>query len=52
MDCSQAESLYGLNDEVAAEAASNAGGGGADYSAPRGGGGGKSIKNIIEVGVG
>ena len=52
MDCSQAESLYGLNDEVAAEAASNAGGDGADYSAPRGGGGGKSIKNIIEVGVG
>ena len=34
----QAESLYGLNDEVAAEAASNngAGGGGGDYSSPRG----------------
>ena len=38
----QAESLYGLNDEVAAEAASNngagggGGGGGGDYSSPRG----------------
>ena len=44
MDCSQAESLYGLNDEVAAEAASisGGGGGGGDYSAPRGGGGGAS----------
>ena len=44
VDCSQAESLYGLNDEVAAEAASSSGGGGGggggDYSAPRGGGGG------------
>ena len=36
VDCSQAESLYGLNDEVAAASPS----GGGDYQAPRGGGGG------------
>ena len=41
MDCSQAESLYGINDEVAAESAGiTGGGGGGDYSAPRGGGAG------------
>ena len=47
MDCSQAEALYGINDEVAAESAGISGGGGAggaggggDYSAPRAGGGG------------
>ena len=42
VDCSQAEGLYGINDEVAAEAAisGGGGGGGGDYSAPRGGGGG------------
>ena len=39
VDCSQAESLYGLNDEVAA-ASPSGGGGGGDYQAPRGGGGG------------
>ena len=42
MDCSQAEALYGINDEVAAESAGISGGagGGGDYSAPRAGGGG------------
>ena len=45
MDCSQAESQYGINDEVAAESAGitgggGGGGGGGDYSAPRGGEGG------------
>ena len=44
MDCSQAESLYGINDEVAAESAGITGGGGGegggDYSAPRAGGDG------------
>ena len=39
MDCSQAEGLYGINEEVAAEAAGiSGGGGGGDYSAPRAGG--------------
>ena len=39
VDCSQAEGLYGINDEVAAEAAGISGGaGGGDYSAPRAGG--------------
>merc|ERR1711954_546598 len=36
VDCSQAESLYGLNDEIAAEAASISGGGGG--GGPAGGG--------------
>ena len=47
MDCSQAASLYGINDEVLAEGIANngntggGGGGGGDYSSPgRGGGAG------------
>ena len=49
MDCSQAASQYGINDEVLSEGIANngntggggGGGGGGDYSSPgRGGGGG------------
>ena len=44
MDCSQAASQYGINDEVLAEGIANNGntggeGGGGDYSSPGGGGG-------------
>ena len=39
VDCSQAESLYGLNDQVAAEAAAISGGGGG-AGRPSGGAGG------------
>ena len=41
VDCSQAESQYGLNDQLAAQAPPSGAGGGGDYSAPsRSGGGG------------
>merc|ERR1719312_1636193 len=43
VDCSQAESLYGLNDEIAAEAAAISNGGG---GRPSGGAGGPSGGNI------
>ena len=46
MDCSQAESLYGLNDEVAAAGASSGGGGG-DYSAP--GRGNLLLINVLHI---
>ena len=44
MDCSLAEGLYSLNDEIAAEAATITGGGGGGGPGPaggRGGGGGR-----------
>ena len=43
VDCSTAESLYGLNDEIAAEAAAISGGGGGDVGGGSGGPGGRPI---------
>ena len=40
MDCSLAEGLYSLNDEIAAEAATITGGGGGGGPGPAGGRGG------------
>ena len=40
VDCSQAEGLYSLNDEIAAEAPQGSGGGGGGGGGPAPGGGG------------